>query len=148
MGAHGNPATASTPGALKRPPVFPPPDEPTARCKTAGDHLGRVSSQLTGYVTRWPEWSDRSGRRKCGFSGQFDGLVGGACRDRTGDLRNAMMAGGNILSLRDLLGHHDVKVTQKYAHLAPDHLAAEAARVSFRPVAGKAGKVVALAELK
>jgi site-specific recombinase XerD len=57
-----------------------------------------------------------------------------------------MMAGGNILSLRDLLGHHDIKVTQKYAHLAPDHLAAEAARVNFRADRTRTGKVVVLAE--
>ena len=57
-----------------------------------------------------------------------------------------IMAGGNILSLRDLLGHHDIKVTQKYAHLAPDHLAAEAGRVRFEPRGNDAAKVVALDE--
>jgi hypothetical protein len=29
---------------------------------------------------------------KRGFNGQFEGLFGGACRDRTGDLRNAIAA--------------------------------------------------------
>ncbi|HID4048524.1 TPA: tyrosine-type recombinase/integrase, partial [Pluralibacter gergoviae] len=33
-----------------------------------------------------------------------------------------MMAGGNILALQKILGHHDIKMTMRYAHLAPDHL--------------------------
>jgi len=30
--------------------------------------------------------------------------------------------GGNILTLQKILGHSDIKMTLKYAHLAPDHL--------------------------
>ena len=33
-----------------------------------------------------------------------------------------MMSGGNILALQKILGHHDIKMTMRYAHLAPDHL--------------------------
>lgn len=33
-----------------------------------------------------------------------------------------MMAGGNILALQRALGHSDIKMTMRYAHLAPDHL--------------------------
>ncbi|MDT7449460.1 phage integrase [Citrobacter koseri] len=33
-----------------------------------------------------------------------------------------MMRGGNILVLQRILGHTDIKVTMRYAHLAPDHL--------------------------
>jgi site-specific recombinase XerD len=33
-----------------------------------------------------------------------------------------MMNGGNILVLRDILGHADIKMTMVYAHFAPDHL--------------------------
>ncbi|HAJ6553148.1 TPA: tyrosine-type recombinase/integrase [Escherichia coli] len=33
-----------------------------------------------------------------------------------------MMSGGNILALQKILGHHDLKMTMRYAHLAPDHL--------------------------
>lgn len=33
-----------------------------------------------------------------------------------------MMQGGNILSLQKILGHADIAMTMKYAHLAPEHL--------------------------
>ncbi len=33
-----------------------------------------------------------------------------------------MMNGGNILVLRDILGHTDIKMTMVYAHFAPSHL--------------------------
>ncbi|HBA8911643.1 TPA: tyrosine-type recombinase/integrase [Escherichia coli] len=33
-----------------------------------------------------------------------------------------MMSGGNILALQKILGHHDIKMTMRYAHLAPGHL--------------------------
>lgn len=42
-----------------------------------------------------------------------------------------VMAGGNIMVLRQLLGHSSVETTQIYAHLAPDYLAAEANRVRY-----------------
>lgn len=33
-----------------------------------------------------------------------------------------MMNDGNILVLKRILGHTDIKVTMRYAHFAPDHL--------------------------
>jgi integrase len=33
-----------------------------------------------------------------------------------------VMNGGNILSLQKILGHADIAMTMRYAHLAPDHL--------------------------
>jgi integrase len=42
-----------------------------------------------------------------------------------------VMAGGNIMVLRQLLGHSSVETTQIYAHLAPDYLTAEANRVRY-----------------
>lgn len=33
-----------------------------------------------------------------------------------------MKNGGNILVLKDILGHTDIKMTMRYAHLAPDNL--------------------------
>ena len=43
-----------------------------------------------------------------------------------------MMNGGNILTLQKILGHSDIKMTMRYAHLAPDHFQ-DAARLN--PVA-------------
>lgn len=34
-----------------------------------------------------------------------------------------MMQGGNVLTLQRILGHGDIKMTMRYAHLAPDHFA-------------------------
>jgi integrase len=42
-----------------------------------------------------------------------------------------IMRGGNILALRDLLGHSHVKTTEIYAHLAPGFRQSEIARMSF-----------------
>jgi len=48
-----------------------------------------------------------------------------------------MMSGGNILTLQKLLGHASVTMTMIYAHLAPDFMANEVARLSFpRGLAG------------
>ena len=47
-----------------------------------------------------------------------------------------MMAGGNILALQKILGHHDIKMTMRYAHLAPEHL--ETA-LRFNPLATMPG---------
>ncbi|EGU42959.1 phage integrase family protein [Vibrio ichthyoenteri ATCC 700023] len=33
-----------------------------------------------------------------------------------------VMGGGNIVKLRDVLGHKEITTTMRYAHLAPDHL--------------------------
>ena len=35
-----------------------------------------------------------------------------------------VMAGVNLYSVKELLGHHDFKMTQRYAHLSPEHLKA------------------------
>ncbi|MEQ1621439.1 MAG: tyrosine-type recombinase/integrase [Methylococcales bacterium] len=43
-----------------------------------------------------------------------------------------IMNGGNILTLQKILGHSDIKMTMRYAHLAPDHLLDA---VKFNPMA-------------
>lgn len=42
-----------------------------------------------------------------------------------------VMQGGNVLALQSILGHHDVKMTLIYAHLAPDFLSAEMERLKY-----------------
>lgn len=42
-----------------------------------------------------------------------------------------MMNGGNLYDLQKILGHTDSKMTQRYAHLAPEHLVHVANIVSF-----------------
>ncbi len=42
-----------------------------------------------------------------------------------------MMNGGNLYDLQKILGHTDSKMTQRYAHLAPEHLVNVANIVSF-----------------
>lgn len=39
-----------------------------------------------------------------------------------------MMRNGNLLALSKILGHAKVSMTEKYAHLAPDHLRSEMTR--------------------
>ncbi len=35
-----------------------------------------------------------------------------------------VIAGGNLYSVKELLGHHDLKMTRQFAHLSPRHLKA------------------------
>ncbi len=44
---------------------------------------------------------------------------------------HAAMSGMGIITLKELLGHSDIAMTMRYAHLLPDHKAAEIARMSF-----------------
>ncbi len=46
-----------------------------------------------------------------------------------------IMNGGNILTLQKILGHADIQMTMRYAHLSADHLADA---VRFNPIALKA----------
>ena len=48
------------------------------------------------------------------------------------------MRGGNLLALSKILGQAKVSMTDKYAHLAPDHLRTEIARTerTVEPVSG------------
>ena len=39
-----------------------------------------------------------------------------------------MMRGGSLLALKSILGHADLTMTQRYAHLAADHLRSEMAK--------------------
>jgi hypothetical protein len=50
-----------------------------------------------------------------------------------------MMRGGSLLTLSKVLGHSSLAMTQRYAHLSPDHVRGEMERTSgtvVEPVAG------------
>ncbi|MGZ3736303.1 MAG: tyrosine-type recombinase/integrase [Bdellovibrionota bacterium] len=62
-----------------------------------------------------------------------------------------MMNGGNIYDLQKILGHYSLEMTQRYAHMSPDHLAEAIQIVSFKPeeasgesLERESGKVFAL----
>jgi hypothetical protein len=40
-----------------------------------------------------------------------------------------MMRGGELYDLREILGHSDIKMTMRYAHLSPGHLQTSIAKV-------------------
>jgi hypothetical protein len=46
-----------------------------------------------------------------------------------------VMAGGSLFALQRLLGHASPTQTQRYAHLAPDFMASEIAKMNFAPAA-------------
>ena len=44
---------------------------------------------------------------------------------------HAVMSGASLYAVQKLLGHASPAMTQRYAHLAPNFMAAEVARMSF-----------------
>ena len=41
------------------------------------------------------------------------------------------MSGLSLYDVQRLLGHASIAMTERYAHLAPDHLSTQVARLSF-----------------
>ncbi len=50
-----------------------------------------------------------------------------------------MMNSGNILVLKQILGHSDIKDTMRYAHFAPDHLDDAITKNPIAELLGKSG---------
>ena len=53
-----------------------------------------------------------------------------------------VMGGGDVFKLQKILGHKDIKMTMRYAHLAPAAYAADFGRLGFEPP--RAGDVVSI----
>jgi site-specific recombinase XerD len=43
-----------------------------------------------------------------------------------------VMNGGSIYDLKQILGHRDIEMTERYAHLAPDYLKGRTSILNFR----------------
>lgn len=56
-----------------------------------------------------------------------------------------VMRGGSLQALKEILGHRDIKMTLRYAHLAPDHLRQEMAKTE-RPAMAQDGHKVSESE--
>ncbi|TBU96851.1 integrase [Stutzerimonas kirkiae] len=74
----------------------------------------------------------RSAYERCGFDtpGQLTHIL------RHTFASHFMMGGGDILTLQRILGHGDIKMTMRYSHLSPDHLASA---LRFSPLAQLGG---------
>jgi len=124
---------------------WPPSRASRARCPSTRRCCRSFASGGMTARPRMKPWSSHGPRfmrqkdRDYGFKAA---LTGAECHAVTfHGLRHTfashfMMSGGNILTLQKLLGHSSVAVTMKYAHLAPDFMRDEIARLRFeRPAA-------------
>ena len=104
-----------------------------------------LNSEALGILTAWKGKGPRTGLVFPGEEGRrLDNIDHGwqkLCADaplvefRFHDLRHTfasklVMAGVDLNTVRELLGHGDIKMTLRYAHLAPEHKAAAVARLN------------------
>src|SRR5438876_836534 len=101
------------------------------------DVLAKLPGERRGRV--WPEQSIRTTWETAVERAKLDDWHFHDCRHHFASW--FMMRGGNLLALSKILGHAKVSMTEKYAHLAPDHLRAEIARTerAVEPVVGTKG---------
>lgn len=97
-----------------------------------------LNNEAHQVLTRWASQQGRVGRVfdvgdvKTAWAGLLD--AAGIADFRFHDLRHhfaskLVMAGVNLNTVRELLGHSDIKMTLRYAHLAPEHLSAAVAKL-------------------
>lgn len=127
---------------------------------TAGNAKSRkarhipLNAEAHDVLTRWGEQHGRKGLvfpspeggRLTNVNKSWDGIVTAAelADFRFHDMRHdfaskLVMAGVDLNTVRELLGHADIAMTLRYAHLAPDKLADAVARIGLQKPA-KAGK--------
>ena len=127
---------------------------------TAGNAKSRkarhipLNAESHDVLTRWGKQRGRKGLvfpspeggRLTNINKSWDGIVTDAELSdfRFHDLRHdfaskLVMAGVDLNTVRELLGHADIAMTLRYAHLAPDKLADAVARIGEK-IPAKAGK--------
>ena len=101
------------------------------------DVLARRPGERAGRV--WPDHSIRTAWETAVERAKLDDWHFHDCRHHFASW--FIMRGGNLLALSKILGHAKVSMTEKYAHLAPDHLRAEITRTerAVEPVVGTGG---------
>jgi integrase len=98
-----------------------------------------LNTEATVVLTQWAAQANRAGRVfsvsdvKTAWAGLLESAQITGCRFH--DLRHhfaskLVRAGVDLNTVRELLGHADIKMTLRYAHLAPDHLAAAVAKLA------------------
>jgi site-specific recombinase XerD len=98
--------------------------------------LGLYNQRRSGFVFSKPDGQNISYeyyRNKF----QLDQESAGVSKIGIHDIRHTfashfVMRGGSIYDLKDLLGHADIKTTEIYAHLAPNHLIGKSSVVQFK----------------
>ncbi len=121
---------------------------------TAGNAKSRkarhipLNAEAVDVLTRWQKQTGRvglvfpspEGGRLTNVNKAWDGIVTAAelVDFRFHDLRHdfaskLVMAGVDLNTVRELLGHADITMTLRYAHLAPDKLAEAVARIGLQP---------------
>lgn len=89
-------------------------DFSVAECKTV-DEQKQIILLATPVMTQ-----DRYAQLTGLTEGQVRGQLTHICRHTFSS--HFVMNGGHILTLQKVLGHSDLKLTMRYAHLAPDYL--------------------------
>jgi integrase len=112
--------------------------------KTGSTRHLPLNTEAVAVLKEWSGDQDRSGHVFPGIDGAklnninraWSGLMKRAkiAHFRFHDLRHhfaskLVMAGVDLNTVRELLGHSDIKMTLRYAHLAPEHKAAAVARL-------------------
>jgi integrase len=101
------------------------------------DVIAKLSGERQGRV--WPEQGIRTTWETAVERAKLDDWHFHDCRHHLTSW--FMMRGSSLLALSNILGHAKVSMTEKYAHLAQDHLRAEISRTErvVEPVVGTNG---------
>jgi integrase len=116
--------------------------------KTGQTRVIPLNDEARGVLVRWHNQQNgnadelifpgRTGERRDNVQKSWSSLLkdAGIVNFRWHDMRHHFasrlaMAGTDLNTIRELLGHSSLTMTQRYSHLSPDHKAAAVARLSF-----------------